>query len=167
MEWLAKQWQESPSGRLTLGLSRLPEHPIAYSAVAETDLSTAIQVRDFMQILNSSSRSDWMKEALSGAASKALAAATEESHISELARFLERVPTDIGLAALEAYDGPENRTVDRSTTRVRDSLKRQKQKLESELQLARDLISGAKSSEELVDRLRFDWKDGTYIQAEL
>lgn len=164
VDWLAKQWQESPSGRLTLGLSRLPEHPIAYAAVAETELSTATNVRDFMQILNSSSRSDWMKEALSEAASKALAAAKEESHISELARFLERVPTDIGLAALEAYDGPKNRTVDRSTTRVRDSLKRQKEKLESELQLARDLISGEKSSAELVDRLRFEWQDGTYVQ---
>jgi hypothetical protein len=167
VEWLAKQWQESPSGRLTMGLARLPEHPIAYAAVAESNLSTATNVRDFMQILNSSSRSDWMKEALSETASKALAAATEESHISELARFLERVPTDIGLAALEEYDGPDNRTVDRSTTRVRDALKRQKQKLEADIQLARDLISGSQSPRDLVDRLRFEWKDGTYVQAEL
>lgn len=167
VEWLATQWRESPSGRLTMGIARLPRHPIVYAAFARSDLSSATQVRDFIQILNSSSRSDWMKEALSEAAAKALATASEEAHISELARFLERLPTEKGLAALQAYDGPENKTVDRTLTRVSAALKSQKQKLESDLQLARDLISGAKSSQELVNQLRFEWKDGTYVQADL
>ena len=102
VEWLARQWRESPSVRLTMGIARLPRHPIVYAAFAESDLSSATQVRDFIQILNSSSRSDWMKEALSEAAARALATASEEAHISELARFLERLPTEKGLAALHA-----------------------------------------------------------------
>lgn len=167
VEWLVNQWRESPSGRLAMGLARLPKRPVAYAALAETDLGTVTHVRDFIQILNSSSRSDWMKEALSEAAARALATASEETHITELARFLERVPTDRGLEALQAYDGPENKSVGRTLTRVSAALKSQKQKLESDLQLARDLISGAKSSQELVNRLRFEWKDGTYVQAEL
>lgn len=165
--WLANQWRESPSGRLTMGIARLPENPTIYAAITESDLSSAIQVRDFIQILNSSSRSDWMKEALSEAASQELATATEESHISELARFLERLPTDVGLAALQEYDGSENKSVDRSLKRVRDVLKSEKQKIEADIQLARDLISGTKSSQDLVNRLRFEWKDGTYVRAEL
>jgi hypothetical protein len=87
--WLTKQWQESPSGDLTMGMARLPKHQHAYAAIAETDLSTATHVRDFIQVLNSSSRSDWMNEALSEAAAEALATASEEAHITELARFLE------------------------------------------------------------------------------
>ena len=150
-----------------MGIARLPENPTIYAAITESDLSSAIQVRDFIQILNSSSRSDWMKEALSEAASQELATATEESHISELARFLERLPTDVGLAALQEYDGSENKSVDRSLKRVRDVLKSEKQKIEADIQLARDLISGTKSSQDLVNRLRFEWKDGTYVRAEL
>jgi hypothetical protein len=50
---------------------------------------------------------------------------------------------------------------------VSDTLKNRKQKLEADIQLARDLMSGAKLSQDLVKRLRFEWKDGTYVQAEL
>ena len=162
--WLAKQWRDAPSGQLSMGIARIPEHPIVYAAIAETDLSTATHVRDFIQILNSSSRSEWMKEALSEAAAKALAKASDPSHVSELARFLEHVPTDIGLAALEKYSGPENEAVDRSRQRVRDSLKSQRENLESQLQLARDLLAGTKSSTDLVSPIRFEWKDGTYVR---
>jgi hypothetical protein len=162
--WLAKQWREAPSGELATGIARIPKHPIAYAAIAETDLSTATHVRDFIQILNSSSRSDWMKEALSEAASKALATASDPSHISELALFLEYVPTDIGLAALEKYSGPKNQVVDRSVQRVRNSLKSQREYLESQLQLARDLVAGTKSSRDLVSPIRLEWKDGTYVR---
>jgi hypothetical protein len=49
---------------------------------------------------------------------------------------------------------------------VSDTLKNRKQKLESDIQLARDLISEAQLSQDLVNRLRFDWKDGTYVQVE-
>lgn len=166
MEWLAMQWRESPSGRLTMGLARLPMHPIAYAAVAESELSSATNVRDFIQIMNSSSRSDWMKDALSEAAAGALKTASDDSHVAELAKFLQRVPTEIGLAALNGYDGPENKAIDRATQSVRVALNSQKQKLQSDLKLARDLLTEAKFSTGLVQLLRFEWKDGAYIQSE-
>ena len=166
VEWLAKQWRESPSSDLARGLTRLPKHPIAYSAIAETDLSSTTNVRDFIQIMNSSSRSEWMKEALSEAAAKALKTAADAAHVAELARFLERVPTDIGMAALEEYDGPEEKTIDRSRQRVKSALNAQLKKLQSDMQSALDLMTGAKSSKDLVNLLKFEWKDGTYVRVD-
>lgn len=162
--WLAKQWREAPSRELCMGIARVPRHPVLYAALSETDLSTAIRVRDFIQIINASSRSEWMKEALSEAAAKALATASDPTHITELARFLLYVPTDIGLAALEKYAGPENEVVAECEQQVRATLKSNHEYLESKLQLARDLVAGKKSSKDLVNSIRFEWKDGTYVR---
>ncbi len=101
------------------------------------DLSTATHVHDFIPMLNSSSRSDRIKEALSKAAAEALAKTSDPSHVSELARFLGYVPTDIGLAALEKSSAAENEAVTRCEQRVRNSLSSQKAELKSKLQLAR------------------------------
>ncbi len=165
-DWLAKQWRATPSGELAMGIARVPKHPVLYAALSETDLSTTTRVRDFIQIINSSSRSEWMKEALSEAAAKALATASDQAHVTELARFLAYVPTDIGLAALEKYAGPENRVVAECAQQVRTTLKSQKESLESKLQLARDLLAGTKSSRDLVNPIRFEWKDGTYVKTQ-
>ncbi|MFO0978889.1 MAG: hypothetical protein U0996_20945 [Planctomycetaceae bacterium] len=165
-DWLAKQWRAAPSGELAMGIARVPKHQVLYAALSETDLSTTTRVRDFIQIINSSSRSEWMKEALSEAAAKALATASDQAHVTELARFLAYVPTDIGLAALEKYAGPENRVVAECEQQVRTTLKSQKESLESKLQLARDLLAGTKSSRDLVHTIRFEWKDGTYVRTQ-
>lgn len=162
--WLAKQWREAPSGELCMGIARVPKHPVLYSAFSETDLSTAIRVRDFIQIINSSSRSEWMKEALSEAAAKAFATASDPAHVTELARFLAYVPTDIGLAALEKYAGPGNEVVAECEQQVRATLMSNQEYLEAKLQLARDLLAEKKSSKDLVNPIRFEWKDGTYVR---
>ncbi|MGV2339873.1 MAG UNVERIFIED_CONTAM: hypothetical protein LVR18_39745 [Planctomycetaceae bacterium] len=52
-----------------------------------------------------------MKQALSEATANAIAKATDESHITELAQLLAAMPNDISLTTLDAYAGPENKFV--------------------------------------------------------
>jgi capsule polysaccharide export protein KpsE/RkpR len=107
-----------------------------------------------------------MKQALSEATANAFAKATDESHITELAQLLAAMPNDISLMTLEAYAGPENKFVADCEQQVRTTLKRQQESLEKQIQLARDLLAGTKSSQDLVNLIRLEWKQGTYARAQ-
>jgi hypothetical protein len=164
VNYLAKQLREAPTPALYRGIAQLDKHPVLYVAISETDLSTAARVRDFVPFIGS--WSGWVNQALSEAAAKAFAKATDQSHITELAQLLAYVPNDISLATLEAYAGPENKVVAECEQQVRNTLKRQRESLEEQLQLARDLLAGKKSSQDLVNPIRLEWKHGKYVRTQ-
>jgi len=164
VEYLAKQLRVAPTPALYHGIAHLDKHPLLYAAISETDLSTTVRVRAFVPFIGS--WSEWMKQALSEATAQAFAKATDESHITELAQLLASLPYDISLATLEAYAGPESKVVAKCEQRVRITLKLQQESLEKQLQLARDLLAGTKSSQDLVNSIRLEWKHGTYVRTQ-
>ena len=164
VDYLAKQLRVAPTPALYHGIAHLDKHPLLYAAISETDLSTTVRVRAFVPFIGS--WSEWMKQALSEATAQALAKATDESHITELAQLLASLPNDISLATLEAYAGPENKVVAECEQQVRNTLKRQQESLEKQLQLARDLLAGTKSSQDLVNSIRLEWKHGKYVRTQ-
>jgi hypothetical protein len=164
VDYLAKQLRAAPTPALYRGIAQLNNYPVLYAAISETDLSTTVRVREFVPFIDA--WSEWMKQALSEAAAKALSKATDQSHITELAQLLAHMPDDLNLATLEAYAGPENKGVAECEQQVRNTLKSRRESLEQQLQLARDLLAGTKSSQDLVNPIRLEWKHGTYVRTQ-
>lgn len=162
LDYLAQQWRVAPSAELARGISHLETHPVLYAAIAETDLSDGVQVEASEWFIHASS--GWMKQALTEAAAKAFAKASEPSHINALARFLASNPNSVSTAALDAYAGPENKVVAECLQQVRSTLKRRQENLEEQIQLARDLLAGTKTAQDLVSSIRLEWKNGGYVR---
>ncbi len=111
--WLISEWQKAPHGDLMSVLISFPGPDIT-EALQNTELSTSEQALSLASVLNRSNPERVERTALSVAAANALAAATDQEHISALAEILRRLHTENGLEALLAYDGPENKEISRA-----------------------------------------------------
>ncbi|MEZ6125867.1 MAG: hypothetical protein R3C49_22295 [Planctomycetaceae bacterium] len=165
LNWLISEWHEAPHADLLMMLTRISS-PEVIEALKLTDLGTTDQALALTSILNRSGPGKAERAALSEAAAVALAKATDPQHVSALADVLRHLRTQNGLDALLAYDGPKNRDIDRAVSEVQSVVEGERRRLEADLKLARELISGASNPDDLVKKQSFVWKDDRYEAAE-
>ena len=140
--------------------------PDILEALRNTDLSSTDQTLSLASVLNRSNPGKVECTALSESAAKGLSTATDQEHVSALAEVLRRLRTENGLDALLAYNGPDNQQVNRARSEVTQYVDAENKRLEEDLKLARELLDGTKTPDDLVETHAFVWKDGQYELAE-
>lgn len=141
-------------------------HPDIVEALRNTDLSSTEQPLSLASVLTRSNSGNVERTAMSEAAANALAAATDQEHVSALADVLRHLHTEIGLNALLAYDGPDDKDVNRARSEVRQYVDGERKRLAADLKLARELVEGTPNPDDLVETRRFLWKNGQYASVE-
>lgn len=164
-KWLISEWHAAPRGDLMMLLIRFSS-PDIVEALQNTDLSTTERALSLVSVLNQSGAGTVERTAMSEAAAKALAAASDQEHVSAVADVLRHLHTEIGLEALLAYDGPENKDINRARSEVQQYVNGEKERLAANLKLARELLQGSKTPDDLVETQAFVWKDGQYEAVE-
>lgn len=164
-KWLISEWKTAPRGDLMMLLIRFSS-PDIVEALRNTDLSSTEQALSLTSVLNRSGPGITERAALSEAAVKALAAATDQEHVSAIADVLRHLRTEIGLEALLAYDGTENKVVQRARSEVQQYVEGEKKQFAQDLKLARELVEGTLTPDALVQTQAFVWKDGQYEAVE-
>lgn len=164
-KWLISEWHAAPRGDLMMLLIRFSS-PDIVEAMQNTDLSTTERALSLVSVLNQSGPGTVERTAMSEAAAKALAAASDQEHVSAVADVLRHLHTEIGLKALLAYDGPENKDINRARSEVQQYVDGEKERLEANLKLARELVQGSKTPDDLVETQAFVWNDGHYEAVE-
>lgn len=162
VEWLVSEWKAAPRGDLLSMLSRFSTDSEVIAALRSTDLSTTERAESLVSVLKSSRSDKLQLEALSEAAGAALNEAKNQEHVSAIADVLRQIHTANALDALLSYNGPDNKQVDLAREKIQHKLESQQQWLETKLQLARDLISGAKTPSDLLQTRSFVWRKDHY-----
>ncbi|MDA1229804.1 MAG: hypothetical protein O2856_03430 [Planctomycetota bacterium] len=159
--WLVSEWQSAPHADLMRLMIHFPS-PEIVEALRNTDLSTTERALSLVSVLTRSGPGTGERTALSEAAARALAAATDQEHVSAVADVLRHLHTEIGLEALLAYDSPDNKELNRARSEVQQVIDGEKKRLATDLKLARELVEGTTTPDELVENKAFVWKNGQY-----
>lgn len=175
VQWLVGQWEENPTKELLNVAESHPNLEPLIDALRDTQLETVEQVKAlFLSVWNRESqhRADSVTvpvvdDAVTDAVARALRTSGGEDAAlnSQFARLLEAIGTLKSLQALtdavaqyETEGGPLTKSMKSLNQRLAWDAKRRQE----DLQLARDLIAGRKSPENLIETTDFVWKDGRY-----